>query len=155
MVNVPLCCRCCALVKCGNPELTCNDEFPLFTADNMTFPCAEFSFCNKVSVSLWVGYVPAGGGGAPPWTPYPPPPTTLPPCPPPLKQVPGVWTLGPPPKSGRGVAERGSKGHKLISSMQISENFCSNLLIGLWALGLSSQSEEGLRGPRSASLWGS
>ena len=26
---------------------------------------------------------------------------------------------------------------------------------GLWALGLSSRSEEGLRGPRSASRWGS
>ena len=26
---------------------------------------------------------------------------------------------------------------------------------GLWALGLSSRSEEGLRGPRIASLWGS
>ena len=28
-------------------------------------------------------------------------------------------------------------------------------LRGLWALGLSSRSEEGLRGPRSASHWGS
>ena len=29
------------LVRCGNHELTFNDEFPLFTADNMTFPCAK------------------------------------------------------------------------------------------------------------------
>ena len=31
---------------------------------------------------------------------------------------------------GGGVVERGPKGHKLISSMQISENFGSNLLMG-------------------------
>ena len=41
MVNVRLCSSYCVLVKCGNPELTFNDEFPLFTADTMTFPCAE------------------------------------------------------------------------------------------------------------------
>ena len=29
------------LVRCGTPELTFNDAFPLFTADNMAFPCAE------------------------------------------------------------------------------------------------------------------
>ena len=34
MVNVPLCCRCFVLVRCGNPELTFNDAFPLFTAGN-------------------------------------------------------------------------------------------------------------------------
>ena len=32
---------CFVLARCGNPELTFNDEFSLFTADNMAFPCAE------------------------------------------------------------------------------------------------------------------
>ena len=35
---VPLCCSCCVLVRCGNPELTFNDEFLLFTADNKRHP---------------------------------------------------------------------------------------------------------------------
>ena len=36
----------------------------------------------------------------------------------------------PPPQIPRaGVMKRGSKGHELISSIQMSETFCSNLLI--------------------------
>ena len=41
----------------------------------------------------------------------------------------GAGPLDPPQIQGGGVAERGSKGHKLICSMQISENFGSNLLM--------------------------
>ena len=40
----------------------------------------------------------------------------------------GAWS--PPQFRERGVAERGSKGHTLISSIQISEIFGSNLLMG-------------------------
>ena len=40
--------------------------------------------------------------------------------------------MEPPPNSGEGVAERGSKGHKLISSMQMSVNSGSNALMGWW-----------------------
>ena len=72
--NVPLCCRCCALVRCGNPELTCNDEFPLFTADNMTFPCAELFILQK-NFCFPVGWVCSGRlGGLDPLPPSPAPP---------------------------------------------------------------------------------
>ena len=40
----------------------------------------------------------------------------------------GPWS--PPKLRGAGFVKRGSKGHKLISSLQMSEIFCSNLFIG-------------------------
>ena len=42
----------------------------------------------------------------------------------------GGGALVAPSNSGGGVAERGSKGHKFIFSMEISENFGSNLPMG-------------------------
>ena len=47
----------------------------------------------------------------------------------------GLEPPPPPNAGGGGVVERGSKGHKLISSMQISEIFGSNLLMGWVCVG--------------------
>ena len=55
----PLCCSCFILVRCGNPELTFNDAFPLFTADNMAFPCTELFI-----LSLILGVGSGKGGGS-------------------------------------------------------------------------------------------
>ena len=97
-MNVPLCCSCCVLVRCGNPESTSNDEFPLFTADNMTFLCAELFILQQFFCSLWIGYVPAGGGD------FPPPLDPLPPPPRPAQASPwgGGAGHGCPPKEGGG-----------------------------------------------------
>ena len=42
----------------------------------------------------------------------------------------GGGALEPPQTQGGGGAKRGSKGHRLISSAQMPENFGSNLLMG-------------------------
>ena len=64
----------------------------------------------------------------------------------------GAWS---PPQFGeRGVAEWGSKGHTLISSMQISENFGSNLLMG-WGRGqgCTRTADNHRRSPPPPPLW--
>ena len=61
----------------------------------------------------------------------------------------GAAAWSPPKFREGGVAERGSKGHTLISSMQVSENCGSNLLMG-WgggAQGCIRRADNGRRNP--------
>ena len=44
---------------------------------------------------------------------------------------------------------------RVVGARQGGQHYLTAFGGGLWALGLSSRSEEGLRGLRSASLWGS